>query len=220
MLLVAAGAGFVPLPKISSADGGNPWTAVWSIWSNCDCSGPANAEHIVPVCATYGTIARNAVQIDCSADGLSVTVHEYSDSLCVSGEVTVNTTYPVGQCLPNTPANGVMMSTFKCVRNYTAPAQSIVGRQYDDTTCGADAKPVIAEASYVSGCFLGCSGPTSSDPLPNLFQVADSRGLAGSYCNGTDTCTSPCAPDGQISVGYCQVLAKSTSIKYTYWQGL
>lgn len=95
-LVVAAGAGFVPPPKIPSADGGNSWTAVWSIWSNCDCSGPANAEHTVPVCAAYGTIARHAVQLDCSADGLSVTVHEYSGSLCVSGEATVNTTYPVG----------------------------------------------------------------------------------------------------------------------------
>jgi hypothetical protein len=205
----------------SGAGSNNQLTAVWSVWSNCDCSGLANKEQTAAVCAPL-TIAPTSVQLDCAVDGMSVTVRTFASGGACSGEVTTNTTYPVGRCLPDTPASGTVMSKFKCVKEHTPRAQSIVGKQYGDTTCGADAKPVIAETNYVSGCFASCSPPTPSRPMPNLWQVADASGLAGSYCNGTTagTCDRVCAPDGKVNIGDCQVLGKSTSVKYSWWAGL
>lgn len=205
----------------ASADSGAPWTAVWSVWSNCDCSGQANSEHIVQVCAAYGTIAAQSggTTIDCTGDGKSVNVLEFADGSCAKGNVMKNTTYSVDQCLPHAPiGGGTMMSTFKCVRYYKPRAKSIVGKQYNGTVCDgtADANAkVIAETNYVSGCFPACS---PHDMLPNLFQVANEDGLQGSYCNGTMTsCTGPCAPEPIIRAGQCQVLGKRTSIKYSYF---
>ena len=55
--------------------------------------------------------------------------------------------------------------------------------------------------------------------LANLWQIADPiTGLSGSACNGTNTtCTPPYAPEGQVAVGECQVLGRTTSVKYSYW---
>lgn len=218
-LLVAAAA----TQAASAEEERHPWVAVWSVWSTCDCSGPANVEHAVPVCDPF-TITPEAVQVDCSADGLNVTVRSFNDGTCGGAAVT-NMTFPVNQCLPHTPASTAVahngMSKFQCVREHTPRAQSIVGKQYYGTTCTGD---VISEASYVSGCFPSCKPPSPHHPLPNLLQVAVAEGLDGFYCNGTGTCgTGPhnagCLHDGHLNPDECQVLEKSTSIKYTWHPG-
>jgi hypothetical protein len=160
--------------------------------------------------------------MDCAADGLSVNVHSFRDGACAPDRSTANSTYPVGKCLPNLLPQETRMSQFHCAKNYTPRNDSIVGKQFADTTCGAGSEAQgaesIAEVNYVSGCFAPCKPP--SFPLPNLLQAADQTGLAGSFCNGTKTtCTSPCAFDGKVAVGECQVLEKTTSVKYSYWQG-
>ena len=196
------------------------YTAVWSIWANCDCSGPAVEEHTVATCAPTLIVAGGSIALGCSADGSSVNVHKYSGGTCVSGQETANVTYPVGQCLPNLLPEESRVSKFRCVKDYVPRKRSIVGRQFAGTACGEGSitQAAIAETNYVSGCFAPCTPP--SFPLPNLWQVADASGLAGSLCNGTKTsCTSPCATDGKVSVGECQVLGKTTSVKYSYWPG-
>lgn len=204
--------------------GSSDWTAVWSVWSNCDCSGPSNSEHIVPVCAATGVVAEQPVQVECSADGTSVTVRSFKGSTCGPGAFS-NSSHPVDQCLPVPVPNGYvrMMNKFQCLKSYEPRKGSIVGKQYEGTACGAsDGGPVIAEANYVSGCFPSCKPPSTSNPFPNLSQIADGTSLTGAYCNGT-TCGSPCVPDGRVTVGECQVLGhrtqRRTSIKYAYWQG-
>jgi hypothetical protein len=163
------------------------WTAVWSIWSNCDCSGPANSEHVVPVCALY-TISPRAVQIKCASDGQSVIVSTPSGGVCGGGgsshqgstsavaTAANGTSYPVGRCLKGTPASGTVMSRFECVRKHTPRKMSIVGKQYADAKCAGPA--VIAEVNYVTGCYPSCAPPSPNNPLPNLFQVADASGTA------------------------------------------
>ena len=209
------------------AASGNGYTAVWSIWSNCDCSGPAKAEHTVPICAPR-SINTESVAISCAADGQSVTVHSFDGDDCAPGNATRRTsaTYPVGECLPNTFKYGHRMSRFDCVKRHAPRAKSIVGAQYADTTCGADKPAVIAATNYVSGCFASCKPPPHGVQLANLWQVADPiTGLTGSLCNGTNTtCTPPYAPEGQVAVGECQVLGRATghaatSVKYSYWDG-
>lgn len=212
---------------LAAAGSGDTWSAIVSVYSNCDCSGESKAEHTVPVCAPTGIVGVHAVQVACAPDGRSVTIRTFKGNACPAGEEPSNTTYPVGQCLPVPEPNGYvhLMNRFQCVKSYAPRNGSIVGKQYAGSTCGAaDGGPVLAEANYVGGCFPSCEPPSTSNPFPNLWQVADSQSLAGAYCNGTgtDACSGQCLPDGQVTVGECQVLGhgsqKEFSIKYSYWQ--
>lgn len=193
------------------------YTAVWSLYSNCDCSGPAKAEHTVPTCAPR-TITAASVALECAPDGTKVKVHSFDAADCEPTTPSTTTTYPVKSCLSDTSILGEAKFSFECREKYTPRAQSIVGSQYADTTCGADAEGVIAATNYVSGCFASCKPPPPHGfPLANLLQVADPTGLTGNLCNGTNTsCVPPYAPEGTVQVGACQVLDKSTSVKYSW----